>query len=217
MALRLITPPAIQPVTLTEAKNHLRVDSAEEDSTISLMIDIATGHVDGPNGFLGRALVDQTWELVVDNFPAASGGGATTWSFGTQALDQIKIPIPPLLSIVSVIYDDTAGIPQTLPPLSYTVDNVSEPGWIVPDGAWPATFAGINSVRIRFRAGYIDLSNSPPTGFVPADIKGALLLYIGSLYANREEVIVEGRQVPVELPWGADRLLRRRRVEVSMA
>lgn len=208
MALRLITPPALLPVTLAEAKAHLRVDSTDEDAVITLMIETATAHVDGPNGFLGRALVDQTWELVIDAFPPAPDTD--------PLLNQIKIPIPPLIEVVSITYDNTAGMPIVYPSASYTVDTVSEPGWVVPASSWPATFAGINSVRIQFRAGYINTADSPTTGFIPSDIKGAILLYIGALYANREEVSVEGR-VPVELPWGADRLLRRRRIDLSMA
>lgn len=212
MALRLITPPTIKPVTLAEAKAHLRVDSSDEDAVIDLLIDVATAHVDGPNGFLGRALVEQTWELVLDGFPPVVGG---TTCCGTTT-NEIKIPIPPLISVENVVYYDAAGLPSVFPPSSYTVDTVSEPGWIVPASDWPATFDGINSVTIRFRAGYINTANSPPTGTIPADIRGAILLYIGALYANREEVSTEGR-VPVELPWGADRLLRRRRIDLSMA
>jgi uncharacterized phiE125 gp8 family phage protein len=208
MALRLVTPPSITPVTLAEAKAHLRVDSSDEDAVITIMIETATAHVDGPNGFLGRALVDQTWELVLDAFPPAPNTDSV--------LNQIKIPIPPLIEVVNITYDNTAGMPTVYPSTSYTVDTVSEPGWVVPASSWPATFVGINSVRIQFRAGYINLADSPPIGFIPADIKGAILLYIGALYANRDEVSTEGR-VPVELPWGADRLLRRRRIELSMA
>lgn len=206
MALKLITPPTITPVTLDEAKAHLRVDTPDEDALITLLIQAATDHVDGPNAFLGRALIDQTWELVIDAFPPAPGS--------SELLNQIKIPIPPLIEVVSITYDDPAGMPIVYDPINYTVDTVSEPGWIVPASSWPTTFDGINAVRIRFRAGYVDTVLS--TGTVPADIKGAILLYIGALYANREEVGTEGR-VPVELPWGADRLLRRRRIDLSMA
>jgi uncharacterized phiE125 gp8 family phage protein len=197
--LRLITPPSIKPLTLTEAKAHLRIDTPDEDTLITLLIDAATTHVDGPTGFLGRALVDQTWDLILDTFP----------------LNEILIPLPPLIQVTQVNYDDTAGVQHTLPTDQYTVDNAREPGWILPTApsAWPATFAGINAVRIRFRAGYVDLTNSPPPD-VPGDIKAAMLLMLGSLYANREQVVAG--QAAVVLPWGADQLLRRKRIDLSM-
>lgn len=199
MALKRIVAPTLYPLTLAEAKAHLRVDHDDEDTLIQALIVSATEYVDGPNGFLGRALIDQTWDLVLDKFPT----------------NEVKIPMPPLIEVVQVAYDDPDGNPQIFDPGSYTVDDASEPGWILPDGNWPNTFNGINSVRVRFRAGYVDTSESPPLGEVPGDIKAALLLTIGSLYANRELVVVG--QSAVELPWGAHDLLRRKRIDLSMA
>lgn len=198
MALKLITPPADTPVSLTEAKAHLRVDHSDDDVMIGSLIDAVTDHVQGKDGFLGRALIDQTWELVLDEFPE----------------NELKIPLPPLIEVLSVKYDDAAGNEQTIDPADYTVDTVSEPGWILPGTTWPATFDGINSVRIQYRAGYLDTS-SPPVAAVPADIKAAMLLMIGTLYAQRETIVV-GQSV-VEVPWAADVLLRRKRIELSMA
>jgi uncharacterized phiE125 gp8 family phage protein len=211
-ALRLISAPAKSPVSLAEAKAHLRVDVPDEDLNIQLYIDAAVAYCDGLTGFLGRALVDQTWELVLDGFPGSCGTwGGTTWgSWGSNA---IKIPLPPLISIVQVEYDDPGGLPTILDPAQYTMDNVNEPGWIVPDGTWPNTFNGINSVRVRFRAGYVNMANSP-SDQIPADIKSAILLTIGSQYANRETVVVG--QAAFQIPWGAEALLRRKRIDLSM-
>lgn len=202
MALRLITVPAVEPLTLAEAKAHLRVDHTDEDSLIQTYISAATSYVDGENGFLGRALVTQTWELVLDEFPA----------------EEIKIPLPPLQSIDSIKYDDSAGVEQTLDPSEYEADTVSVPGWVVPiPSGWPTTIDAINSVRIRFTAGYAPSSDSPPdlTANVPGAIKAALFLTIGSLYAHRERVAAG--QIVTQLPWGAEQLLRPYRVYLGMA
>ena len=126
-ALTLITPPPVAPLTLAEAKLHLRLDTNEEDTLVTLLIDAATSYVDGPTGFLGRALVDQTWDLVLDTFPT----------------NEIKIPLPPLIEVVALNYFGTDGIEVTMNPTAYTVDNVNEPGWIVPDGTWPQTWITI--------------------------------------------------------------------------
>jgi uncharacterized phiE125 gp8 family phage protein len=152
---------------------------------------------------MGRKLVTQTWELVIDEFPD----------------EEIKIPYPPLQSIVSIKYDDAAGAEQTLATSGYVVDNVSEPGWVVPStSGWPTTFEGINAVRIQFIAGYGATSDSPPSfvANIPQSIKNGILLHLGLMYANRENLIVG--TIASALPWGgADELFRQYRVEMSMA
>lgn len=203
MALRRITAPAVKPVSLVEAKAHLRVDHSNDDTFIAALIESATAYCDGPEGFLGRALVTQTWELVLDEFP----------------INEIKIPLPPLQSLVHVKYDDVAGDEQEVNFSVCSVDSVSEPGWVLPEcsGAWPATFEGINAVRIRFIAGYAPSSDSPPdlTANIPGSIKAAILLLIGAMYEHREQTIVG--QAAMEMPWGADQLLRRHRMHLGMA
>jgi uncharacterized phiE125 gp8 family phage protein len=197
MMLKLITPPPFEPLTLVEIKEYMRVDHPDEDSTIARCFSAAVAYADGPDGFLQRALIDQTWELTLDAFP----------------VHEIQIPLPPLIQIVNVFYDDAAGMQQILPPAQYSVDGVSEPGWIVPVGTWPSTFNGINAVRVRFRAGYVDaLQNA---GAVPEDIIQALLIYAITLYDERGVAVIGQSAIPA--PWSAEQLLRRRRVEVPLA
>lgn len=197
MALRLITAPAFEPVTLDEAKLHLRVDHDEEDALISSLIMASRTFVEQ---FTGRALVEQTWELVIDEFP----------------IREIEIPRPPLISVNSVKYDDSSGTEQTLSTSDYSVDNVSEPGWVVPVvSGWPGVFEGINSVRINFVAGYAS-NNSPPTDTIPASLKAAVLLQLGNLYENRESQVVG--TVVNQLPTGGiEHLMRQYRVSLGMA
>ncbi len=202
MSLRLITAPAVEPLTLAEVKAHLRVDHTDDDNTIALYIKAARQYLEGPYSFLGRALVTQTWELVLDEF-------------GT---DEIKIPLPPLQSIVDIRYDDTAGNEQVVSTADYYVDTVNEPGWVVPvTTGWPTPVDAVNSVRIRFIAGYSPTTDSPPdlAGNVPWDIKAGMLLHIGSMYSHRETVVVG--QTVAQLPWGAENLLRPHRIQMGMA
>jgi uncharacterized phiE125 gp8 family phage protein len=63
MSLHLITAPLAYPVSLQETKSFLRVDAADEDATILSLIASATAYLDGADGIMGRALVEQTWEL----------------------------------------------------------------------------------------------------------------------------------------------------------
>lgn len=196
MALRLITAPTVEPISLSEAKAHLRVDHADDDALITSLIKAVRQHIDGRDGWLGRALVTQTWELVLDRFPC----------------HEIEIPIPPLQSVTSITYDDQAGVETVLSAANYTVDIASEPGRIAPNDTnpWPATYSAINAisaVRIRFVAGYAPTADSPPDllANVPEPIKVAMKLMLGTLYENRETVVIG--QTPVMLPWAAEALL----------
>lgn len=197
MAIKLITPPATTPVSLTEAKAHLRVDFTDDDALITALIGAATSHAER---FTGRAFIDQTWELTVDEFPD----------------NEIEIPNPPLIEVVSIKYDDGDGNEVPLDADEYVVDDQSEPGWVLPssEGVWPSSFDGINAVRIRYRAGYLN-SDSPQTENVPADIKAAIKLYIGTLYANREHIVIG--QTAMQMPWACEALLRPYRVKLGMA
>jgi uncharacterized phiE125 gp8 family phage protein len=201
MAVRLITPPAVEPVTLEEAKLHLKVDHSEDDLLIGSYIEGARIFAEK---FTARAFITQTWELVLDEFPA----------------DEIKIPLPPLQSVESVKYDDADGFEQTLATSGYSVDTANQPGWVVPvTTGWPSsTFEGINSVRIRFVAGYDPGTGSPVdlAENVPTSLKNAILLHAGMLYANRESIVVG--TIAVGIPTGGIlHILRQFRVALGMA
>jgi len=165
MALRLITSPAAEPVSLSEAKAHLRVTSSSENDLIAIYLAAARQMIDGPTGWLGRALVTQTWELLLDTFPA----------------NEIKIPLPPLQSITSIKYDDEEGVEQTIGAENYDVDL---DGWIVTadDYAWPTPIAAINAVRVRFVAGYGNAAA------VPSTVKAAIMLMVGDMHRHRASV-----------------------------
>src|SRR5262245_27078595 len=204
MALRLITAPTVEPISLAEAKEHCNVDHDSDDALLTTYIKAARAIVDGKDGYLGRALVTQTWELVIDAFPT----------------NEIKIPLPPLQSVASVSYFDPEGFGQLLPSNQYYVDTVSEPGWVVPvSSGWPTgVLDAINAVTIQFTAGYLPPTpHSPPnlTVAIPDDIRAAMLLYIGMLYADREMIVVGTNAIP--LPNASEILLRRYRVQLGMA
>jgi len=162
MRLRLITPAAAPPVSLAEAKAQLRIADSEDDTMIVGLVSAAVGQLDGRNGMLGRALVTQTWEMVLDTFPAG----------------QITVPLPPLQTVESIKYQNDANVQTTLDPSEYVVDALSEPGLIFPVDAWPSTYFTPNAVVIRFTAGY------GAADAVPEPIKSAIKLRVQSLYDN---------------------------------
>ena len=196
MGLKLITPPASFPVTLAEAKQHCNVNVTDYDALINRYIGSATTEVEN---WLGRALIDQTWELTLDTFPP----------------NELRIPKPPLIQVVSVAYDNTAGDEIALGPTAYTVDagKVDGYGWILPAGTWPDTFAGINAVRVRYRAGYLNEA-SPPVQNVPDDIRHAVLLGVGDAFDTRATISV-GLTVFTSKAW--TNLLESHRIRMGMA
>ena len=186
MALKLITAPAAEPVSASEAKAHLRVDTTADDTYIGTLITVARQNVES---HLRRSLINQTWEVVLDAFPAGV----------------IRLPKPPLASVTSIKYTDDEGNESTYSSANYVVDSDTEPGRVVLKSGqtWPAvTLAAANGVRVRYVAGYGAAGSN-----VPQAIRQAILLVIGSLYENREDVLVaQGVSIGV-LPFGVVALL----------
>lgn len=180
--LRLIDAPVVEPITLAEAREQLRLIASgspathPEDSLIEVLITAARQHLDGRDGWLSRCLITQTWELVLDRFP----------------LNEIRLPLAPVQDVDSIKYDDVNGAEQTVSPSDYVVDTVSEPGWVVPVSGvvWPTTMDTINAVRVRFTAGYGDTADD-----VPEPIKWAIRLIVAHLYQNREPMNFENSAV----------------------
>jgi len=91
MALSLTSPPATEPIALADAKAHLQIDHAAEDDYLEdFLIPAARRYAET---LTHRSFITQTWVLRLNGF----GGGP------------IYLPRPPLVSITSVAYTDTAG------------------------------------------------------------------------------------------------------------
>lgn len=171
-----VEPPA-EPVTLTEAKAHLRVDISDDDDLIAAQIMAARHYVEQ---WTGRKLVEQTLETRLDCFPIAR---------------PITLPCGPVRSITSVDYIDADGALQTWAPSQYQADTVSLLARIKPayGKTYPVTRVGdLGAVRITYVAGYAPSSDSP-TDYaenVPPLAKSAIKLLLTALYENRSPVVV---------------------------
>jgi len=177
VGLKLVVPPLVEPVTLADAKAHLRLDTDGDDAYVSALITAARERVEL---FLRRALITQTFEYTLDRFPVNAYLIYTT-SF-------IDLPRPPLRSVGWIKYIDTAGSQQILPPETYVVDASSnEMGRVALawNQFWPITRWSINAVVIRFVAGYGDNAAD-----VPQAIRQGILIEISNLYENREDIVI---------------------------
>lgn len=172
-SLNLITAPAIEPISVSEARTHLKLKPDDEilDDEIVSIISVAREKIENETR---RALITQTWEAVSAKFP---------WSSDCP----IELELPPLQSVTSVKYLDIDGVEQTWNPSLYQVNTKSTPGLILPvfGEAYPETGDVINAVIIEFVAGYGDEAKD-----VPSPLRHAMKLIIGELFVRREEAIV---------------------------
>lgn len=180
MTLALVTAPAVEPITLAEARLHLKLDATADDDLVTALITAVRERLDGSDGILGRALCTQTWDLLLDAFPG----------------DAIKIPLPPLQFVESIKYVDTSGVLQTLSGSLYQVTGTSgfAPAkvWPAYGETWPSTRDQPEAVRVRFTAGYLDDSSPADTqAGVPQAIKAAIKLTLANLYEGRGDGTVE--------------------------
>lgn len=168
--------PPVEPITLAEAKLHLRVDTGitDQDTLITGLIRGARGWVES---YCRRSLVQRTLVLRMDNWHAP-----------------ILLPKGEVRSVSQVQYVDAGGATQTLAADQYQVDTYSVPARIVPayGVVWPVVKTGeINAVLVTYVAGYAPDESGSPTDFtanVPDEIKSAMKLLIGTLYENRETI-----------------------------
>lgn len=165
--LARVTGPAVSPLSLEDAKSHLKVETTAENADIGAMIAAAVAMVDGPRG-RGFCLVEQTWRLSLDAF-----------------VRHIAIPLGPNVAIVSVKYIDGDGAEQTVDPGDYQLAADLDPAVLSPTygTCWPSARCEPGAVRIEFKAGWAEADLA--TKF-PADLLGALKLVVGSLYKDRE-------------------------------
>jgi len=181
MPLQLVTPAAEEPVSLAEAKRHLRVESAEDDALIGSLISAAR---QAAETLTGRQFVTARWKLVLDSFPGPSLMGVPAGLPFSLPGHAILLPKCPVQSVFAIRYLDMSGTTQTMPRADYTVDTACEPARVTPvfGSAWPVSLPQIGAVTLLFAAGYGDAAS------VPAGIKSWIKLRVGSLYAHREEV-----------------------------
>ena len=177
MALVMTAAPAAEPISLAEAKAHLRIDADDEDELLSSLIVTARRFVERT---MARALITQDWSLYLDAWPRN----------GTLVL-----PIAPVQEVTAVRVHDPGGMPTDVDEESYAADTLSEPARLLLAGSGvqllPARL--LNAYEVAFTAGYGEEASD-----VPEPIRQALKLLVAHWFEQREPVVLG--EVPEEVP-----------------
>lgn len=170
--------PTVEPISLAEARVHLRLtsdDTTVEDALIGIWIAAARRRAEQ---LTNRSLIAQAWRLVLDCFPRC-----------------IELERGPWTAITSITYLDTASATQTISfaaasnGIQRSTDDTLvadlTSGRITPafGCTWPIALPEIGAIAVNFAAGYGAAGTN-----VPENIRSWMLLRIGSLYENREDV-----------------------------
>lgn len=187
MDFKVITAVATEPVTLAEARLHLKAVAGitTEDALISAWITAAR---EVAEQYTGRALAGQTLELALDCFPEYED-------------DFIDLPRPPVASITHIKYTDTNGTEQTVSGTAYALSAYGESRRIAPTfgNYWPSTQDIPDAVRIRYVTGYAATGHVASGGFdvAPKAVKSAILLMVAWFNEHRgDEMSTDDIQPP---------------------
>lgn len=187
-SLTTTTKPLVEPVSLSEAKAHIRVDISDDDDLIAGYITSARQFAEE---YLDRALVSQQLTMRLDRFP-----------------QEFELPRPPMamsgtLTTTTITYTLETQATTTLDVSTYRVDREATPGRIrtVYAGTWPGHLTDQNAVSVTWWAGY-----GPAATDVPQAIRSAILMLVAHFYENRQAAVATGA-VPQDVPFGVKALL----------
>ena len=176
MTSYLLSGPATEPVTLAEAKAWLRRDDTVDDPLLTALITAARIHIESVTG---RALLNQSWRLVLDSWPASR---------------VIGLPLAPLASLTAITAYDAEGEATDLALDGVLSDRTTNPPRLFLPAGFGAAIAmrARQGIEIDFVAGY-----GGDAADVPATLRQAVLTLVGYWYENRDAVIVAGAGVVI--------------------
>ncbi len=176
MPLILTTPPATEPVTLAEAKAHLRITHSDDDAYVSTLIKSARQQLEAR---MGLGLITQGWSLFLDDWPECS---------------EIRLPISPLLDVTDIKAWSDADVASLIDPAHYYEDKASQPPRIVLRGSrsWVRPGRVANGIEVLLSIGY----GATPAS-VPEPLRQAVLQLVAHWFAMRGDETAQGEPLTI--------------------
>lgn len=180
---RLLTPPALEPVTLSELKDHCRVAEDLDGLARALKSARALGE-----HFTGRSFLSQQWETAFD-LPLCGR--------------ELALPRPPIIAVDSVVYFTEADVSTAFAATNYVLDGNAGRIFLKTGVSWPTDVRPFRSFVWTYTAGYGTTPSS-----VPATIIHAIKLLAGHLYEHREATARAADEAGLEqIPFGVRDML----------
>lgn len=181
MGLVLTAAPPVEPVTVDEAKAHLRIDHSDEDAYLASLITASRLQIEAA---LDIVLISQIWSWKLDSWPDGR---------------ELHFPIWPLQSVETVRVTGETGTVDELSLDGFTIDGTSKPARLISaSGAWPRPGVPALGIEIAFTAGFGDSADD-----VPSAVRHALLMLVAHWYEHREPVDLGKTPTPVPEPISA--------------
>ncbi|MEI5677586.1 MULTISPECIES: head-tail connector protein [unclassified Mesorhizobium] len=181
MTLFRTVDPAVEPVTLTAVKSHLRLSHDTEDELLSGLIKAAREDVERATGV---AMISQSWRLAMDRWPPSG---------------RVVLARYPVQEILSVTVFGSEGEASLVDPADYQVDTLSRPARIHFERR-PEPMRAMNGIEIDFSAGFGEAGTD-----VPDLLKRAVTMLVAHWYEFRASYGAADQ--PVSYPAGYDRLI----------
>jgi uncharacterized phiE125 gp8 family phage protein len=144
----LIGAPAVEPVSLAEAKSWLREDGGDEDQLIQALIVSARITLEA---YTRRFFVTQSWRLILDAWPATVG-----------AMSTLAVPFAPFQSVTAIRVYDVNDVAQIVGAPSYRAPPASAGGRIAFTSAPPSPGRNADGIEVDFVAGYGSSASATP-------------------------------------------------------
>lgn len=160
-----LAPPATEPVTLTEARQFLRLDQGDEDELLSTLLTASRLMIEAA---AGRCLIEQRWRIVLDRWPAKG---------------EIRMPLSPIARIEAARVYDMLGAAQTVAEAALTLDRSADPPVIRLTAEVPEIGRDHGAIEIDVMAGYGETAAA-----VPAPRRQAVLRLAAPWFEERGDV-----------------------------
>lgn len=173
----LLTGPALEPISLDEAKAWLRIDASDEDQLLSALIVSARMTLEA---YTRRFFVTQSWRMTLDAWPAP-----------TMRRKTLVLPFAPFQSVAAIRVYDAAGVAQTLDAGAYRAPSAPDRGRIAFVDAPPAPGRATDGVEIDVVLGYGGQATN-----TPEPLRRAILTLVAQWHENRGDQQADAARLP---------------------